>query len=101
MAYSASARRRIAIAAGARSLKNVFSFDVGLSIRAQHLFECDLNSRADVSTYYTGGPFRSSALLRKPLMHSRAGNFRSATRTGRNTEAEAMQLDDRGDHTQA
>jgi hypothetical protein len=59
------------------------------------------SSRFSFDVSFSGGPFGSSALLRKPSMHSWAGNFRRATRAGRNPKAEAMQLDDRGDHTQA
>jgi hypothetical protein len=59
------------------------------------------SSRFSFDVSFSGGPFGSSALLRKPSMHSWAGNFRCATRAGRNPKAEAMQLDDRGDHTQA
>jgi hypothetical protein len=36
-----------------------------------------------------------------PSIQVRAGNFRRATRAGRNSKAEAMQFDDRGDHAQA
>jgi hypothetical protein len=42
----------------------------------------------------------NAALSRKPSIHVRAGNFRRATRAGRNRKAEAMQIDDCGDHTQ-
>jgi len=44
---------------------------------------------------------RYLALSQKPSIHVRTGNFRRATRAGRNPKAEAMQFDDRGDHVQA
>jgi hypothetical protein len=39
-------------------------------------------------------------LSRKPSIRVGAGNFRRATRAGRDIKAEAMQFDDRGDHAQ-
>jgi adenylate cyclase len=61
-----------------------------------------VKSRLDLTVSDLGAVGRSEVRrsLRKPSMHSRAGNFRCATRAGRNPKAEAMQLDDRGDHTQ-
>jgi hypothetical protein len=42
----------------------------------------------------------SAALSRERSVQVWAGNFRRATRAGRNRKAEAMQFDDRGDHAQ-
>jgi hypothetical protein len=46
------------------------------------------------------GQSRYLALSREPSIHVRTGNFRRATRAGRDLEAKAMQFDDRGDHAQ-
>jgi hypothetical protein len=46
------------------------------------------------------GAYSQFALSREHSVQVWAGNFRRATRAGRNPKAEVMQFHDRGDHTQ-
>jgi Glyoxalase superfamily protein len=72
-------------------------FDVG---KAKEFYVDFLGFTIDLE-----GHFREGAPLYMQLSRDgltlRASNLRRATRPRRNPKAEAMQLDDRGDHTQA